>query len=734
MTLRLRTFGGVYLSRDGTLLTGAAGQRRLLALLTVIATAGERGISRDKVLALLWSDGEPDKSRHALTQALYHTRKALRAEQIFLNSGDLRLNPDVISSDVLDMQRAVDEGRLEDAAELYAGPFLDGFYLNSDAGFEFWVASERDRLARQHSALLVTLAARATAARDGTAERRWRERQINHDPLDSASVARLMTCLAAAGDRAAALQVARTYETRIRAELDLPADRAVTNLVAEIRRAMQQSVQQSVQQNVQQSVQQSVQQGAQNAQRETRAGSQPKVIDDAVGVSRSATPMDADEPTQTSVIPCPPPPVEQPTSPALSLPAEAVQAIAGSRSTTDRSRSTWWIAATIAAASIAVVTAVRIAVSHFAGDRAAQEASTIMVAPFQVTGTDPSATYLSEGLVDLLTTRIADADSKRAADPAHVLEAWKRAGYPNDSAASVTAASRVARGIGAGEVVVGSVAQSPTGLVVHASLVDVAQQRIKAQADVPGSPDSLIGLADRIINSLILTELGEHVGGAQPAAVSHLALRAYLVGRVAYRRGDYYGAMRSYSRALVEEPTFALPALGLAMAADRVNVAEQHDRGLAIAWARQADLSPVDRAYLHAFAGPRYPEPSSAADALAAWEYVVRVAPDRAEGWHQLGESFYYDGEAVGMRDGPARAVQAFRHALALDPSFAPSRRMLTLVLARQGDTASLRKLIASGQGVDSADAMGVFVRWRAAYALGDWREAERLHSAFRDA
>ena len=87
MSLRLRTFGSVYLSQDGTLLTGAAAQKRLLAILTVLATVGERGITRDKLLALLWSEGEPDRSRHALTQSLYHIRKALGVERI--SGGDL---------------------------------------------------------------------------------------------------------------------------------------------------------------------------------------------------------------------------------------------------------------------------------------------------------------------------------------------------------------------------------------------------------------------------------------------------------------------------------------------------------------------------------------------------------------------------------------------------------------------------------------------------------------------
>ena len=107
MTLRLRTFGSVYLTRNGELLSGAAGQRRLLAILTILAAVGERGISRDKLLALLWSEGDPDKSRHALTQSLYHIRKALGGERIFLGGSDLRVDPAYVSSDVGDFQLAI---------------------------------------------------------------------------------------------------------------------------------------------------------------------------------------------------------------------------------------------------------------------------------------------------------------------------------------------------------------------------------------------------------------------------------------------------------------------------------------------------------------------------------------------------------------------------------------------------------------------------------------------------
>jgi DNA-binding SARP family transcriptional activator/TolB-like protein len=676
VTLRLHTLGNVYLTRDGELLSGPAGQRRLLAILTILATVGERGLSRDKLLGLLWSEGDPDKSRHALTQSLYHIRKALGGERIFLGASDLRLDPMLVTSDVTDYQLAISERRYHDALSLYAGPFLDGFHLNGNPEFDFWVSNERDRYARSYSSALASLADDAARANDSVVELQWRERLADHDPLDGAVVAKYLRCLIASGDHSAALQRARSYKTRLREELDLPPDRAVVELIAELRRA-----------------------------------AQPK-------------PHPADAPPDRSVR------AIEPGADAAS--ASAHPQLARDAALGRRRRRGWRTVAGLCATAAVAVLVTRLAASRAERERIATRATTIMIAPFRVASTEPASAYLREGLLDLLAARLTEPDAKRATDPARVLRAWKLAGFGSDSLVSVEAAADVARQLDAGEIVIGSVASASDGRAVeiHASLVDATTSRIKGDVDVSGSPDSLMWLTDRIVNGLILTEAGERAGAMGPSApVAPQALRAYLAGRAAYRRDDYYGAMRAFDQALAHEPTFARAALGLAMAADHVNSAEQHDRGLAIAWARQNELPTGDREYLRAFAGPRYPEPSSASEALAAWEEAVRVAPDRPEGWHALGESFYYDAEVLGLHDGPARAADAFRRALRLDPSFTPSRRMLTLLLARSGDTAELRSVLASGKQ-DLDDSMSVFVRWRAAQALGDSRELARVRRA----
>jgi DNA-binding SARP family transcriptional activator len=235
--IRLRTFGSVYLTRDGEMMSGAAGQRRLLAILAVVAVAGDEGISRDKLLGLLWTEADPDKARHALTQSLYHIKKALGVERVFAPGVDLRLDPASISSDVGEFQRAVRERRFDDVVVLYTGPFVDGFNLTGAAEFDVWASAERSRLARQFGEALLVLADRANAAGDASSERRLLERLVEHDPLDAKAVSRLLKCLIATGDRAEALQLARVYEMRMREELDLPPDDIVLQVLANLRRA-----------------------------------------------------------------------------------------------------------------------------------------------------------------------------------------------------------------------------------------------------------------------------------------------------------------------------------------------------------------------------------------------------------------------------------------------------------------------------------------------------------------
>ena len=235
--LRLTTLGAVALADEHGPLGGRLVQRRRLALLARMAAAGQRGVSRDSLAALLWPDSDDERARHTLRQWLSLLRRDLNAESLFLGTAELRLNPQVITSDVGELREALGRGEVERVAALYAGPFLDGFHVSGAGEFERWADAERDALAREASGALETLAATAAAAGDARRAAEWWRRLIAIDPLSSHAVVGLMTALADAGERAAALEAARAHESLLRAELDLAPDARVAALVRELRAA-----------------------------------------------------------------------------------------------------------------------------------------------------------------------------------------------------------------------------------------------------------------------------------------------------------------------------------------------------------------------------------------------------------------------------------------------------------------------------------------------------------------
>jgi TolB-like protein len=234
--LRLRTLGGAAVEDEKGSIGGTAAQRKSLALLTLLAAAGDHGISRDKLLAYLWSETESERAGHRLAQALHALRRDLQASALFLGSTELRLNPALMGSDVAEFVAARRAGRLDRAVALYGGPFLDGFFLSGAPEFERWVENERAGLARDYGEALETLAAEAMARGDRDQAAEWWEQLANHDPLSSRVTIHLMSALAAAGSRADAIERARSYQELIQRELDAAPNPAVLALAQRLRR------------------------------------------------------------------------------------------------------------------------------------------------------------------------------------------------------------------------------------------------------------------------------------------------------------------------------------------------------------------------------------------------------------------------------------------------------------------------------------------------------------------
>lgn len=121
------------------------GPGKPLALLTYLACAPRRTVSREHLVDLLWSDLEPERGRHALRQTLWYLRQQLGSATLSTRGDGLELVAP------LEMDRdaflsAVDGGDLAAAATAYTGDFLDGFAAPGSVEFEHWADVERQRL------------------------------------------------------------------------------------------------------------------------------------------------------------------------------------------------------------------------------------------------------------------------------------------------------------------------------------------------------------------------------------------------------------------------------------------------------------------------------------------------------------------------------------------------------------------------------------------------------------
>src|SRR5207244_7300116 len=166
--LRLNVLGPPEIFHDGSRLTFAL--RKAQALLLYLAVEG--GLHpRSKLAALLWPDSEPQDARRALRNALALLRRLLAdrdpsapAPSPLLSDQDL-LGLDPQAPLALDLevvqqayqqaqrhstlpcqeQRAALVSQVQHALALVRGPFLEGFWLREESGFDQWVQQQQQQ-------------------------------------------------------------------------------------------------------------------------------------------------------------------------------------------------------------------------------------------------------------------------------------------------------------------------------------------------------------------------------------------------------------------------------------------------------------------------------------------------------------------------------------------------------------------------------------------------------------
>ena len=345
----------------------------------------------------------------------------------------------------------------------------------------------------------------------------------------------------------------------------------------------------------------------------------------------------------------------------------------------------------------------------------------VVVAPFRVHGADASLEYLREGLVELLSTRLADDTAARSVDAGAVIRAWRRAGITGASDAPRDTVVRLAARLGAERVIVGSVVGTSARAIVSAAVVRAASGQVSGEVSVEGPTDSLTSLVDRLAGKLLVSQASPDERLADRTTPSLPALRAYLSGLAPYAQGDYAVAAERYARALRFDSTFVLAALRLSLAAHRLNDFELERRMLDLTWRLRDNLSERDRAHLLALVGPEYPAASTRAQSLVAWDSAVRLAANRAEVWYGYASAIVQSGEPPLLGNDLERATAALERALELDANHAPAQLLLTRIAGRAVKVPPVPTAADSGATRQaSLQSLAPFLRWRAAALAAD--------------
>jgi len=620
--IRIHALGGLTVrGDDGKAVAGSATQPRRLAILALLARAGERGVSRERILSLLWPDADDERGPRALAQALYALRKDLGAGDIIVGAKELRFDPALVSSDADEFAAAVSRSDDARAVALYQGPFLDGFHLPGADEFSRWVERERAALVHDHLRSLEALARAALAQSRAPEAVSWWRRIAALDPLNARFTIGLMEALVASGDRAGAIKQSHVYHLLVEQELDLPPDKEVTALAERL-----------------------------------RAGSD---------TSKAAPLPAAPSPQATPVIvqvPMSPPAQASQSVPSLPV---AVEPLATRPDAARQNPSKRRMGAGIVLLVLVAIAGYGVARTNGAerSSNALRTESSIagpIIAVGQIAsyGTDSAAKALAGPVSDLLATSLARAPGLRVVSRGRLLElmhGFQPNGVVDTSAGGFVSAARRAD---ATEVIDGTVYARPDGtLRLDLRRTHLATGAIGDARTVEGS--DLFALVDSGTAGLVAALGSRALPSGSVADVttrSAAAYRMYEQGIRAYFRGDDRTAFALFEGAIAEDSMFALAtyysSLVAAGASNRDSALVRLER------AKRLAARAPDRERLTILAGWANAVSSPALQQIA--ETLATRYPTEVEGYLYTGIARVYGGDFLG-------GIAPLEHTVAMD-------------------------------------------------------------------
>lgn len=657
-------------------------QPRRLALWTYLVLARGDGFhSRESLLAMFWPERTAPRARQALRQSLYMIRRAMGAE-VLETRGDngVRVRAEGVACDAIAFARALDAGDAEAALALYAGELLSGFHVDDAPDFERWLDHEREHLRTRARAAALDLAGRRATSGNHADAAHWSRCALRIAPLDESAATLLVESLVAAGDRPGAIREYDLFARRMEGVVELePGPRLRAALAA------------------------------------ARA--------DASGEQSGSTPVAVDADTLL-----PPPTVDGPAATSAASGPAAAPIAPGSAAATIApgrgARRRWRAVAVGAVGAVAMVALGAFAVTHGAKPPVATSGvPRIAVLPFRVEA--PGLEYLGEGVVDVLSAKVALPGMLRAVDARTVL------GAVGSVDGKVSRPAATARLLDVDYYVSGAIVAIGERVEVSATLYDAdGVARMTASESAP-----VVGTLFRALDRVTARLLTGHVLGPtdRPVLLPQLisddldAVRAFLEGEHMFRDGRFNAAVSHLREAVSLDPRFAYAHYRLAVAADWAGQIDVVRDGIVAAWELRDLLPERERLLLEALRAIHVVRDSPKAERL----YRTLVAHDRddIEAAVLLSDMYFHNGH-WGMPLSAARA--GFERVLAVRPDDVHSLLHLARIAAAERRTDVVDSLVSRALALTSDGLLRTELEALRAVTLRDEEGIAAATAAFR--
>ena len=334
------------------------------------------------------------------------------------------------------------------------------------------------------------------------------------------------------------------------------------------------------------------------------------------------------------------------------------------------------------------------------------------IAPFEIQGPDQaSLQWLREGSLNMLTLSLAQWKDLQVTEYERVLDLLREEGLDNAARVGLEKASKIARNIGAGRVVMGQVTSMGDSIVVTASLFDTRSGKSTDRARVA----AVKGADPRPLFESVATELLDLVGApritfelSRHTTTSVAAYRAYLDGLRHLNAWRLMAADSAFDVAIRLDSTFALAyykkslAMGWLPSFDSTRRVAS-EKSVAYADRLPARLQEIVRGHDELtqafFATNKGDTAATRAGFVASRNRLARlVASDSndAEAWYALADADFHlvSGTKYGsLPDTAAKyfteSLRGFQRTLRLDPTFHLASSHLVAIYAQAASPGS---------------------------------------------